>query len=176
MEIFEPLEITQDGKPTGKWRLTRRTDDPATEPVGLCDHEHDTPEEAAKCPVALQARNKAFGGDPLRREYRALTRVEQGQIQDIKAAAEALHNALAVLGPSREISLALTRVEEAVMWGTKHVTATPAETWGPELPPDVVAEVLALCLRGIRTKSPEDEHRRRQLREVLDGPDRVREG
>lgn len=54
MIIIQPLEIArEDNSPTGKWRLTSRSDETNPPEIhGLCDHEHDTPEEAAACPEA----------------------------------------------------------------------------------------------------------------------------
>lgn len=49
-EWFEALEISRDGVGIGKYRMTRRTDDPVSGPFGLCEHEHDTSEEARDCP------------------------------------------------------------------------------------------------------------------------------
>ena len=46
--IYETREITKDNKPTGKWRMTVRSDDEGWE-HGLCEHEHDSPEDAREC-------------------------------------------------------------------------------------------------------------------------------
>ncbi|MCZ7500710.1 Acb2/Tad1 domain-containing protein [Agrobacterium sp. ST15.13.015] len=43
-----------------------------------------------------------------------------GEIKDMGLA---FHDRIAGLGNSREISLAKTKVEEAVMWAVKHLTA-----------------------------------------------------
>lgn len=56
---IEPLQIADsDGKGTGKWRLTARSDEDGGGPYGLCEHEHDTPEEAQDCPEAREATEK----------------------------------------------------------------------------------------------------------------------
>ena len=55
MRIFEALEILDrsDGRPSGRYRLTSRTDrEDGIPPRGLCDHEHDSPEDARRCPTA----------------------------------------------------------------------------------------------------------------------------
>ncbi len=44
-------------------------------------------------------------------------------MQSIKDAGLAFHDQIAGLGSSREIPLAKTKVEEAVMWAVKHITA-----------------------------------------------------
>jgi hypothetical protein len=50
---IQPLEIANDqGQGTGKWRLTATSDEDGGGPYGLCEHEHDTPEEAQNCPEA----------------------------------------------------------------------------------------------------------------------------
>ncbi len=45
---------------------------------------------------------------------------KMGEIKDMGLA---FHDRIAGLGNSREISLAKTKVEEAVMWAVKHLTA-----------------------------------------------------
>lgn len=58
----------------------------------------------------------------MRHQYRVLTDAEKAQMKKIKDDALALHNYLDTLGTSRELALAKTKVEEAVMWAVKHVT------------------------------------------------------
>ncbi len=43
-------------------------------------------------------------------------------MQHIKDLGLGFHNLLHSLGPSREISMAKTKIEEAVMWAVKHIT------------------------------------------------------
>lgn len=55
-EIYQPLQIMRDGLPTGKWRMTWRSDESADGFIGgLCDHEHDSAEDAAQCEDARRA-------------------------------------------------------------------------------------------------------------------------
>lgn len=58
----------------------------------------------------------------MRHQYRVLTDAEKQQMQAIKDKGLELHNLLESIGGSRELSLAKTKVEEAVMWGVKHIT------------------------------------------------------
>jgi hypothetical protein len=58
----------------------------------------------------------------VRHEYRVLTEEEKQQMKDIKDIGLAFIECFDVLGSSRELSLAKTKVEEAVMWAVKHVT------------------------------------------------------
>jgi len=62
-------------------------------------------------------------GDVLRREYRTLTPQEQANLRAIKDQGEVLLALIAKTPPSREASIARTKVEEAVMWAVKHITA-----------------------------------------------------
>jgi len=52
-------------------------------------------------------------------------------MQRIKDGGLAFHTLLTDLestdGPSRELSLAKTKIEEAVMWAVKHITSGPSE-------------------------------------------------
>ena len=58
----------------------------------------------------------------MRHEYRVLSESEKAQMKAIKDAGLQFSQMLDSIGSSREISLAKTRIEEAVMWGVNHVT------------------------------------------------------
>lgn len=73
----------------------------------------------------------------MRHKYRVLTDVEKAQMQAVKDLGLKFVEALHVIGgtdgdfaksgenarlPSRELSLAQTNVEQAVMWAVKHIT------------------------------------------------------
>lgn len=60
--------------------------------------------------------------DVMRMQYRALNADEQAQMVAVKGNAASLYGFLGTLGDSRELSLAKTKLEEAVMWATKHIT------------------------------------------------------
>ena len=62
-------------------------------------------------------------GNTMRHNYRVLSDAEKANMQAIKDAGLAFHDLIAGLGSSREISLAKTKVEEAVMWAVKSITA-----------------------------------------------------
>lgn len=59
----------------------------------------------------------------MRHAYRVLSDTEKAQMQDIKDAGLAFHDLVGSVGQSRELSLAKTKIEEAVMWAVKHITA-----------------------------------------------------
>jgi len=61
-------------------------------------------------------------GNVMRHTYRTLTGTEQDQMRAIKDEGLKFHSLIKDIGASREISLALTKIEEAVMWAVKHVT------------------------------------------------------
>lgn len=52
-----------------------------------------------------------------------LSDAEKTNMQTAKDMGLAFHDFIASLGNSRETSLAKTKVEEAVMWAVKHITA-----------------------------------------------------
>lgn len=58
----------------------------------------------------------------MRHEYRVLSDEEKAHMQAIKDQGLAFHDLLTEIGDSRELSLAKTKVEEAVMWAVKHIT------------------------------------------------------
>jgi len=59
----------------------------------------------------------------MRHAYRVLSDTEKAQMRDIKDAGLAFHDLVGSVGQSRELSLAKTKIEEAVMWAVKHITA-----------------------------------------------------
>jgi len=58
----------------------------------------------------------------MRHTYRVLSDDEQAQMQAIKDKGLELHALIESIGRSRELSIALTKVEEAVMWAVKGIT------------------------------------------------------
>ena len=61
----------------------------------------------------------------VRHEYRVLTDLEKAYMKEIKdIGLDFIMHCRAIAGPdgSREMSLAVTRAEEAVMWAVKHIT------------------------------------------------------
>ena len=58
----------------------------------------------------------------MRHQYRVLTDEEKEQMRNIKDMGLSFWNLCDTIGNSRELSLAKTASEEAVMWATKHVT------------------------------------------------------
>ena len=59
----------------------------------------------------------------MRHAYRVLTDAEKASMQKIKDDGLAFHEFIASLGNSRELSVAKPKIEEAVMWAVKHITA-----------------------------------------------------
>lgn len=58
----------------------------------------------------------------MRHEYRVLSDDEKAQMQAVKDKGLELHELIESIGGSRELSLAKTKTEEAVMWAVKHIT------------------------------------------------------
>jgi hypothetical protein len=58
----------------------------------------------------------------MRHQYRVLKDEEKAQMQAIKDKGLELHELIDGVGQSRELSLAKTKTEEAVMWAVKHIT------------------------------------------------------
>jgi len=59
----------------------------------------------------------------MRHAYRVLTDDEKQFMQALKDKGLELHEMIDSIGNSRELSLAKTKVEEAIMWAVKHLTA-----------------------------------------------------
>jgi hypothetical protein len=59
----------------------------------------------------------------MRHQYRVLSVDEKLNMRKIKDMGLEFHEFVAGIGNSREISIAKTKIEEAVMWAVKHITA-----------------------------------------------------
>jgi hypothetical protein len=59
----------------------------------------------------------------MRHQYRVLNDAEKANMQAIKDKGAEFFEFVSGLGNSRETSLAKTKIEEAVMWAVKHITA-----------------------------------------------------
>lgn len=59
----------------------------------------------------------------MRHAYRVLSDEEKQAMQAIKDKGLELYDLIDSIGGSRELSLAKTKTEEAVMWAVKHITA-----------------------------------------------------
>jgi len=58
----------------------------------------------------------------MRHEYRVLTTDEKEQMRAVKDIGKTYYDLCDRIGSSRELSLAKTKIEEAVMWAVKHIT------------------------------------------------------
>lgn len=69
------------------------------------------------------ASDQRVANNTMRHQYRVLTDDEKARMALIKDKGAELLAAIEACGSSRELSIAKTKTEEAVMWGVKHVTA-----------------------------------------------------
>lgn len=58
----------------------------------------------------------------MRHEYKVLSDAEKTAMLWVKDKGREMHEYLTNLGVSREIAVAKTKIEEAVMWAVKHIT------------------------------------------------------
>lgn len=58
----------------------------------------------------------------MRHEYRVLSDSEKELMQTVKDLGLNMHELFDRMGQSRELSIAKTKIEEAVMWAVKHLT------------------------------------------------------
>jgi hypothetical protein len=66
--------------------------------------------------------NQRVVNNVVRHEYKVLTDEEKERMKNIKDCGLAMITLCDSIGTSRELSLAKTKLEEAVMWAVKHVT------------------------------------------------------
>ena len=64
----------------------------------------------------------AISGNVMRHKYRVLTDQEKLHMQTVKDKGLEFFAYVDSVGSSRELSLAKTKIEEAVMWAVKHIT------------------------------------------------------
>lgn len=69
------------------------------------------------------ASDERTANNAVRHKYRVLTDEEKAQMVDLKDLGAAFLAKCDEIGSSREMSLAKTNAEQAVMWAVKHVTA-----------------------------------------------------
>jgi hypothetical protein len=58
----------------------------------------------------------------MRHQYKVLNEAEKANMLAVKDLGRDFHDLVETLGGSRELSLAKTKIEEAVMWAVKHIT------------------------------------------------------
>jgi hypothetical protein len=68
--------------------------------------------------------DRRVANNVMRHEYRILTEEEKEQMLKIKDLGLEFYEYIKGLGTSRELSIALTHIEETVMWAVKHITRT----------------------------------------------------
>ena len=66
--------------------------------------------------------------DIMRRKYRDLTEEDVARISTVKDQGMMFVESCDILGSSRELSLAKTKMEEAVFWAVKHITGEETES------------------------------------------------
>jgi len=76
-----------------------------------------------KVDSASDARTVNNGPDTVRHNYRTLNDQEKANMVAVKDKGAEFLDLLGTLKPTRENSLAKTKVEEAVMWAVKSITA-----------------------------------------------------
>jgi hypothetical protein len=69
------------------------------------------------------ASDQRTANNVVRHEYRVLNDVEKANMKMVKDDGLKFIELVGTLGTSRELSLAVTKIEEAVMWAVKHITA-----------------------------------------------------
>lgn len=67
--------------------------------------------------------DERVANNTMRHKYRVLSEAEKAEMAAIKDMGLAFIEKCDGIGSSRELSLAKTKMEEAVMWAVKHVTA-----------------------------------------------------
>ncbi|MGD0642475.1 MAG: hypothetical protein ABSC22_17155 [Roseiarcus sp.] len=69
------------------------------------------------------ASDKRTANNAVRHQYRVLTEGEKAAMVAVKDKGAELLQLIESFGSSRELSIARTKAEEAVMWAVKHITS-----------------------------------------------------
>ena len=77
---------------------------------------------AAEPPVFASTDDKRATNNVMRHQYRQLTESEKASMDKLKDKGLELFELIESLGTSRELALAKTKTEEAIMWAVKHLT------------------------------------------------------
>ena len=72
---------------------------------------------------ASDGRTTNNSSNAMRHNYRVLTDDEKASMVAVKDKGQELLDLINSLGNSREVSIARTKTEEAVMWAVKHITS-----------------------------------------------------
>jgi hypothetical protein len=86
MWIIQPLQIAdKDGNPTGRWRLTAKSDEDGGGPYGDTSHDHATAEEAEACDQCDEYCSKWSGFPSRKRRAEELERHERSELARLQA-------------------------------------------------------------------------------------------
>jgi len=100
---YYPDEVAHDRDTLGRAAIPNPKGNPMTDKIDSTD----------------DARTK---NSTVRHQYRILSDVEKAQMAEIKDIGQTFLDACDAIGNSRELAIAKTKMEEAVMWAVKHVT------------------------------------------------------
>lgn len=67
--------------------------------------------------------DQRISNNTIRHQYRTLSEAEKANMLKVKDLGQDFLDLVNNLGNSRELSLAKTKIEEAVMWAVKHINA-----------------------------------------------------
>ena len=81
-----------------------------------------TPAQEADMTTVDSTSDQRTVNNVMRHAYRVLTDQEKTDMQALKDQGLIMFQQIGALGESRELSIAKTKVEEAVMWAVKHIT------------------------------------------------------
>ena len=131
-ERIEP-HFDNEPQPISAGYMVEADDEP--QPISAAEVEQytqpATPEEARQGPhpehMLDSEKAERTSNNAMRHQYKLLNDLEKAQMLGIKDIGQVFHDYISTVadengGMTRELSLALTKIEEAVMWGVKHVT------------------------------------------------------
>lgn len=95
----------------------------STPPEAIACEVPDAPADATETVVKVDCTSdERTINNVIGHEYRVLSHTEKVAMKKIKDMGLELHEYIAKIGSSRELSVAKTKIEEAVMWAVKHIT------------------------------------------------------
>lgn len=122
--FVEPLEIRKGDERTGRWRLTATSDEGGGGPFGDETHDHPSPTEAQACAKCRLFCDRITGiPSPMAPVERPPLQLSVNDPTMIKIHVQACISSLRDEDgrtKTRELALAVTKLQEAVMWIDEH--------------------------------------------------------
>lgn len=120
------VEMTNAQEDSEQLRAERKTNLSELREFYARNNAEVTPESEAEAPVTEEYVNSTSDArvvnNTMRSQYRVLSDAEKDRVDNIKTMGEVFFNYLGEMDSTRELAIAKTKIEEAVMWAVRSIT------------------------------------------------------